>query len=443
MNEVTQTQFPPFGRWDGSSPASIGRPTKVALAAVSGIFLVLFLAAAFIPMRGAVVGSGQLAVETHVKQIAHPTGGVIARILVRDGDNVRKDQLLMQLDTSVSGVRASLSSRTVDQLFAQQARLEAEREGRNEIIFPPELARRKDRAALDAMAAEHRLFALKAEERQGMRDQLNERIAQLNHQIRGLRSQIRTVREQQVLIGPEQAGVQSLYEKGLVTLNRRNQLERSAIEMNGAIASLEAQVAQAYGRITEIREQLLGLDQGARSDAGVELARTTTALNDETVQKASAASDFKRSLIRAPYDGVIDKLAFNTVGGVIPPGQTIMEIVPVGDRLIVEATIAPRDVDQINVGQDVRVRFTALSLTNTPELTGTLSFLSAERTTDREAGASFYRIRITIDPKNAARQNLKMVAGMPAEVFMSTESRSLLSYVLKPLRDQFARSLSD
>ncbi|OYW45767.1 MAG: secretion protein HlyD [Sphingomonadales bacterium 32-68-7] len=443
MNQMSVVSAPPSEDAESEQQQSLARSRKRAYAALAVLFFGLFLAAALIPIGGAVIGQGQLGVESRIKQISHPTGGVISGIYVRDGDRIRAGQLLMRLDTTVSGVSADLSAQTVDQLTAQRGRLTAEREGRGSIAFPPELLARDDPSAQAAMASERRLFTLRAQERAGLRSQLNERIHQLNEQIAGYRSQIGALQRQKVLIEPERQGIRELWEKDLVTIGRVNQLERTAADLDGSIGALEASIAQTRARISETQEQIISINERARAEAGSELAQVTAALNEQRVREASAGDTFDRSAIRAPYDGVVDKLAFATVGGVVPAAQTIMEIVPTQDALVVEAAISPADIDRVRIGQDTRVRLSAFSTQSTPEIPGKVIFVSAERAVNRDTGESFYRVRVRMDEGAVARERLALKAGMPAEVFISTGSRSMLSYVTKPLRDQFARAFTD
>ncbi|MET1755171.1 HlyD family type I secretion periplasmic adaptor subunit [Novosphingobium sp. RD2P27] len=428
---------------DGEIERSLRRTRSIALLALAVLFLGLGLAAVLVPIGGSVVGQGRLGAETEVKRISHPTGGIVAEIHVRDGDRVKAGQLLIRLDTSVSEVSADLSARSVDQLLAHQARLQAETQGLGAITFPPELASRTDPSAQDAMATERRLFGLRATSRTGQRGQLHERTRQLREQIAGFQAQIAALGKQKALIEPEREGVRQLWERGLVTISRRNELERTAVDMDGSIGALQARIAETRARISETNEQAISLDQNARSDAGAELAQVTAALNEQRVRSASAGDQYSRSLIKAPYDGVIDKLAVATIGGVIPPTDTIMEIVPDRDRMIVEAAISPTDVDRVNIGQDVRVRLSAFNGQTTPEIAGRVTFVSAERTEDSAQGMSFYRIQVQLDQSEIKRERLQLKAGMPAEVFVSTGSRSMLSYLTKPFRDQMARAFND
>lgn len=401
-------------------------------------------AAALIPIGGAVVGSGQVGVESRVKRIAHPVGGPIAAIFVRNGDHVRKGAPLIQIDDTVSGTDAELSSLSVDQLLAQRARLETEQAGRQQIAFPASLSATGRSTGIAAIEAERRQFAIRQGEIAGARSQLAARIGQYQQQIAGYRAQIASLNKQAALIEPERRGVRELWDKDLVTLNRLNQLERTQVDMQGNIGALNAQIAEVGARITETRQALIQLGQTRRSEAGTQLAQVNAALNQQQIRRVSAGDLQDRSIVKAPYAGVVNKLAFAAIGDVVKPAETIMEVVPDTDRLIVEAAISPTDIDQVRAGQSSRLRFSAFNATSTPEIAGIVLTVAPDLTNDPEGRRSYYAVRIAVDQRALrAEPGLKLVPGMPVEVFISTGTRSMLSYITKPLRDQFARAFTD
>lgn len=416
------------------------RSVSIAFAVLLAIFI---LAGILLPIGGAVIAGGQVGVESHVKRIAHPNGGVIAEILVRNGQFVRKGEVLLRFDDRVTDADAQFSSLSVDQMLAQRARLEAERLGASSIKFPAQLVRSNPNSA-KVMADEEKLFRIRQSEQAGMEAQLNARIAQYSQQIVAQRAQIRSLEKQSVLIEPERKGVRELWDQDLVTISRLNQLERTAADIEGNIGAMHAEIAQAQARISEARQQIIQLGETRRSEAGEQLAQLNAVLNQQQVRSVSAGDAQDRSSVRAPYDGVVDKLAFNTIGGVVRPAEVIMEIVPDSDTLLVEAAVAPNDIDRVRAGQTARIRFTAFSNTATPEIIGKVVFVAADSTTDPEAKTSFYPARIAID-QAGLKQNpeLALKPGMPAEVFIETGNRMMISYLTKPLRDQFARAFRD
>lgn len=415
------------------------------VAGVAAAMLVVLLGcSALVPMRGAVVGSGQVNVASHVKQIAHPQGGTVAAILVHNGQHVRKGQILLRLDDRVTSADAEMSTLGVDQLLAQKARLEAEQSNAPVIRFPAALANRNDAAAHRAMDEERQAFALRRAEQGSMAGQLQARLSQTRQQIGGYQSQIASLRRQSNLLEVERKGIQSLYERKLVTISRYNQLERQAAEIAGSIGSIQAQIAQAHGQMSEIGEQLLQLGGTRRADAGTQLAAINAQLNQQRVRAVSATDTQDRTVVRANQDGVVDKLALSTIGGVVRPAETLMVIVPAGDAMVVEGVVSPTDIDQIRAGQPVRVRLSSLSTAATPELTGRLSYVGADPVVDERTGQSHFPVRVTIDPGSMdQRTRGQLKPGLPSEIFIQTGERSMLSYLTKPLRDQFALSFRD
>ena len=416
---------------------------RVVLIAIAALVLGFGVAGTLIPIGGAVIASGQVGVESHVKKIAHPAGGVVSEILVQNGQHVRKGEILMRFDDKVTGADAEYSSLSVDQMLAQRARLEAERLGASSITFPKELIR-NDVSARQAMADQEKLFRIKRDEQSGMSAQLHARIDQYQQQISAYDAQIRALEDQTKLIEPERKGVKELWDKDLVTISRLNQLERTAVDMQGSIGALRANIAQTQARITEAREQIIQMNQTRRSEAGTELGQLNGNLNQQQVRSVSATDAQDRSVLRAPYDGVVDKLAFNTIGGVIRPAEVIMEVVPDSDQLLVEGAVSPTDIDQVRSGQKARIRFSAFNNTATPEIAGEVTVVAADRSTDAEGKVSFFPVRVRIDERALARYpELALKPGMPAELFIETGNRSMISYITKPLRDQFARAFRD
>ncbi len=405
-----------------------------------GLILILLVLALFLPVGSVVIAPGQVLVESEVKRIAHPTGGVITEIAVRNGEHVEQGQLLMRLDDAVSGPTASYSEMTVEQLLAQRARLEAERLGASEIRFPAELAGSADSNARQARADESRLFAIRRTEAAQLRAQLLARIEQNQQQIASFNAQIAAVQRQRQLIQPELEGVRSLWEQELVTINRLNELERTAASLDGTMASLRADIARTNAAITEANERLIQLEQSRRAEAAAELARVNLALNEQRTREVSASNQQATRDIRAPYSGTIEKIVFTAIGEVITPAQPIMEIVPDGEPMVVEVRISPADIDRVRTGQGARIRFTAFNMATTPEIDGRVIYVATDRIENSETKEAYFLSRIEINDEQLQQERLDLRSGMPAEVFIETGDRSLISYLTKPLRDQFVRA---
>lgn len=423
---------------------ALSRYVRLGLIIVTALIVGLFGLAALVQTTGAVIASGEVTVESRVKQIAHPTGGVIAAVFVHEGDHVKRGQPLMRLDSTVSGTSASRLGESLEQLLAQSGRLTAERDGLSAIPWPAELRNNKSPSARTAMQEESRLFSLRKQARFNEQAQYAARIRQTQSQITSLQAQMGAADKQAALIQPERDGVRSLYKRGLVTITRLNQLERTSVDLEGTSASLSSQIAEAHGRIAELRQQQIEAQQNARSQAGADLSAVVAKLNDQQIRSAAADDALDRSVLTAPYDGIIDKLAYTTIGGVVPPTQTIMEVVPDSDKLVVQVRINPADIDQLRINQPAVLRFSAFSAQTTPELNGKLIHVSAERTTEERTGQSYYKAQIEVSDEEMRRLGeLKLLPGMPVEAFVQTTRRSLLSYITKPLRDQFSRAFKE
>ena len=432
--------FPqPWQAHDGgiAPPARLRR----LLLSISAVFVLLTVLAATCPIGGAVIAAGQIVVQNRVKRVAHPTGGVISAVLVHNGDHVRTGQVLLRLDDRVSGADAHLSELTVEQLLAQKARAEAERLGRSAIAFPAELAGATGPSAPRAMADERRLMALHRTETAGLQAQLVARIAQDQAQIRGFAAQIAALQEQRRLIERERQGVRDLWDRQLVTISRMNQLDRSAADLDGSIGAMEAQIAQTRARITEAQEQAIQVGQSRRVAAGNELAAINATLNQQQIRSVIASDSRERSDLRAPCDGTVDKLTVASAGEVIRPAEPVMDIVPDHDAMVVEARISPADIDHVHPGDIARVRLSGLNRAATPELAGRVIYVAADRTDNVEHGQAWYQVQIALDRRPGGTPDLK--SGLPAEVHIASGSRSLLSYLIRPLRDQLARAFRD
>ncbi len=428
--------------YDPDAQLTGGLPRLVQLTA--GLFVILVALAMFVPIGGAVIGTGMVGSEGRVKQIAHPVGGTVSQINVKNGQHVRKGDILLKLDDRVSGADAALSSLSVDQLSAQQARLEAELRGLPAVAFPPALASRTDDAARAIMAEEKRVFALRRSERAALSNQLQARGVQSQQQIIGYEAQISSLRRQAQLVASEQRNMRTLYDRKLVTLARFNQGERQLTEITGSIASLHAQIAQARAQGSEVGAQSVQMVETRLADAASQLSAVNAQLNQQRARSVAAVDTHERMIIRASQDGIVDKLVPATIGGVIRPAETLMVIVPDGDKFVVDGAITPADIDQVRIGQLARVRLSALSAASTPELTGKVIYIGVDPVIDEKSGQRFVPVRVALETgslKHALARAIK--PGLPAELFIETGSRSMLSYLTKPLRDQLARSFKD
>src|SRR3954447_24969346 len=418
---------------------------------MAGVTLVVLLAggvggwAATTELAGAVIAPGNLVVETNVKKVQHPTGGVVGELRVRDGTPVKAGDVVVRLDDTVTRANLAIVVKSLDELAARQARLEAERDAASAPSFPAELlARRSDPDVARLIAGEQKLFETRRSARQGQKAQLKERVGQLQEQISGLNDQIAAKRRETALIGEELKGVRELWQKKLVQITRVTALERDAARLEGERGSLVSSIAQTKGKITETELQILQIDQDLRTEVGKDLAEIRSKVSELVEKRVAAEDQLKRIDIRAPQNGTVHQLAVHTVGGVVSPSEPIMLIVPNADVLTVETKIQPQDIDQVRVGQRAVLRFSAFNQRTTPELNGEVTRVSADTTQDQKTGIKFYTVRIGLTEVEIARLGgVKLVPGMPVEGFIQTGERTVLSYLTKPLTDQALKAFRE
>jgi HlyD family secretion protein len=403
--------------------------------------------AATTQLTGAVIGQGVVVVDSSVKKVQHATGGIVGELRVREGDRVKAGDILVRLDETQTLANASIVTKSYDELLARQARLETERDNADQIVFPKALLERtrdSNSEAARAIAAEQSLFDLRRLARSGQKAQLKERRAQLQEEIKGYLGQAEAKQREVDFIHQELEGVRTLWQKNLVPISRLTALERDGARIDGERSQLSGSTAQARGKIAEIELQIIQVDQDLRSEVGKDLIEARSKLSELAERKIAAVDLLNRIDIRAPQNGRVHQLAVHTIGGVISPGEQIMLIVPDADALAIEVKIAPRDIDQVYVGQTAAMRFAAFNQKTTPEVEGEVSMVSADLTQDQRTGTSFYTVRVLLKPEELARLGeAKLVPGMPVDVFIQTPGRTALSYLTKPLRDQAERAMKE
>ena len=329
--------------------------------------------------------------------------------------------------------------------MARRARLESERDRLDDVTFPDALKQRAgDPQVAHIITGERNLFDLRRSARLGQKAQLEQRIVQLQQQIEGFNAQADAKVKEVELINRELEGVRDLWNQRLTPLNKLTALEREAARLEGERGQLISSVAQAKDKITETRLQVIQIDRDLAGDVAKELRETDAKIDEYVERKVTAEDQLKRIEIRAPQDGTVFQSAVHTVGGVIAPGDPIMLIVPNADNLTVEVKIAPQDIDQVRVGQQAILRLTAFNQRTTPELNGVVGQIAADTTTDQRTGQSYYVTRIALPAAELSRLGyVKIIPGMPAEVFIQTGERQVLSYLVKPIRDQLARAFKE
>jgi len=431
---------------------SVKSPTSNAVPYImlgSIIVLVMFGGigtwAAITPLSGAIIAPGVVTVYSKRKTVQHLEGGIVSEILVRDGDHVQQGQLLVRLDDTQVTASLRILDGQLNILRARAARLKAERDGDSEIRFPARLSdRRTDSEVADVIRGESELFRARRGALQGEVDILTERVSQLENEIAGLTAQRRSKVRQIQLIRDELVTLRELYEKGYASKTRLLTLERSAEALKGERGELVAQIARAKSTIGETKLQIIQIEKEFRQTVIEELHQDQSDVFDLEERRVAVADEAKRIEIRAPQNGIVVGLDVHTLGGIVSPGQPILDIVPEEDELVIEAQIAPHDIDKVRPGLVSTVRFSAFNLRSTPEITGKVFVASADRLFDNANGQHYYLAGVRIEKDELLKiKDLKLVPGMPAEVFVETGERTALSYLAKPLTDALTRTFRE
>lgn len=443
---MTDVSFPNDGRTiEGDlPPLPAVRPQILAgffigIGGFLGILAWLFTAG----ISGAVVAPGIVVVDGEVKLVQHPVGGIVAALHVRNGERVEAGALLVTLDSTIAQSSLAQIDSQLVQLVARRARLEAERDGREEAEFPASYPMNEPEAA--ATATRERLFLKESRiSRAQQAEQLRERLGQFEREVEGLSAQVEAKSREISLIAVELRGIEELLLRNLIPIGRATALQRETARLGGEKGALLASIAKAKGQMAEIRVQLLSIDQRARADAVKELGDVEATISQLSERRVTAMDTLRRVEIRAPQSGYVHQLAVHTIGGVIQPGATILQIVPDQDRLAVEFRVSPTDIDQIHLGQQVTLRFSAFNQRTTPDVAARLTRISADAVRDGQTGNVYFVGRATAEPEAMARLGALTVGpGMPAEVFVQTGERSAASYFLKPLSDALRRTMRE
>jgi HlyD family secretion protein len=430
------------------TPAKWDTRRSIVRHTLAGLVIVIVLAggvggwAGTMTLSGALIAQGSVVVDSNVKKVQHPTGGIVGELRVRDGDRVKQGDIVVRLDDTVTRANLAIVTKGLDELAARKARLESERDGVNTIPFSADLMARaaKDPDIAAIVDGERKLFEIRSTARTGQKAQLRQRIEQLNEEVRGLKAQRESKEKETKLIDREKEGVYDLWRQKLVPLTKLTELERAAVRLEGEAAQLIAQTAQTAGKISETELQIIQIDRDMSSEVAKETREIDGKIGEFVERKITAEDQLKRIEIRSPQDGMVFQSNVHTVGGVITAGDAMMLIVPDADNLTVEAKVNPQDIDQVRPGQIALLRLSAFNQRTTPEIYGTVTRISADASTDQRTGQTYYTIRIAMPGDEVAKLGeVRMVPGMPVEAFVQTGDRTMISYLVKPLHDQLMR----
>ena len=393
-------------------------------------------------LSGAVIATGTVEIQGDLKEVQHRDGGIVADIAVKDGQQVEAGQVLLRLDDAQTRAEQGIVLSQLRELEGRRARLLAERDGLAAIRFPADFDVPDPGLAL-LMAGEIQLFAGNVLGRTRQKEQLSLQEEQLGQETAGLRSQLDALSDEIALVEDEHSKLSGLADDGFIEGSRVSSLSRELTRMLGQRGEIEASMARAGARQSEVQLQKLAIDETARTDAQRELRQIDASMAELNERYLAVTDRLSRTDIRAPIAGTINELNVSTIGGVVTPAETLVTIVPAGATLKVEVRLRVTDVDQIAVGDPAKLRFSAFNQRTTPELTGRVTRVAAAAQYDSASGASFYLGEITIDAHELTNAGLDLRPGMPVEAFVETEAMTPLAYLAKPFTDQLARAFRE
>lgn len=394
-------------------------------------------------LTGAVIATGTVKVDQNLKQVQHRDGGIVARIFVREGDDVEAGQIMFRLDDAQSRVELSILSAQIDEAEVRRARLLADREGAAEIRFPERLSM-SDPAQQELMSGEMRLHAGNIANRANQREQLELGIAQVNEEIVALKAQRAALTEELELVDASHARVVALFDKGLIQMPRVDEAKRELVQMRGKLGELDANIARSGSRISEIGMRILAVDEVARTEAQRELAIVEARIQELSDRLTAVRDRLSRTDIRAPISGRINEQSVFTEGGVITPAEVLATIVPASAELRIEVQLPITAIDQVYLDQTARIRFSSFNHRTTPEILGKIAHISPATTVSTATGEPFYIGHVDVLPEELGQLNgLELLPGMPAEIYLATQEQTAAAYFVRPLVDQFERAFRE
>jgi HlyD family type I secretion membrane fusion protein len=426
--------------------ASVRTIVLIGLGIIGVGFFGLFGWMAFAPLAEGVVAPGRIAIDTNRKTVQHLEGGIVDKILVRDGDKVKKNDILITLDNKQ--IRARLNALEVRyySAIAKDARLKSEIAGAKTISFPEALLAKKDEVRIkEIIDTQNAVFQSRHDTIEGRTKIHNNKIKELKERILGLEAEQKSNQEVKAVVQSQLEDFEKLLEKGLIEKPQVLDLKRRLSEINGAEGRIASSIAAAKINIGESKLEILQLVNNLKQDSTREFRETNNSIFEVEEQLASAQDIRDRIEIRAPRAGVIVGLKVHTRGGVIPPGNPILDIVPESDRLVIEAQVKPTDIDNITPGMSVRVQLTAFQSRSTPTLTGTLERVTADALEDPNEKIPFYLARVGVSEEELSRldEGLFLIPGMPAEILIESGERTVLDYLLAPITQVLSRGFKE
>tara|TARA_R110000787_G_scaffold82853_4_gene178922 strand:+ start:9580 stop:10908 length:1329 start_codon:yes stop_codon:yes gene_type:complete len=393
------------------------------------------------PLGGAALAPGVVMVKNHRKTVQHLEGGIVRKLLVRDGDVVAAGDVLIELDDTRSRAELDIVRGQYSLAKAMEARLIAERDGLAQVVYPDSLGDSTDKRTAEAIAVQNQIFLARTNAHTGEKKVLEQRIEQLRSQIEGLEQLKGARRNLAASYAAEIQDINELLEEGFADNRRLREFDRNHTQNLGDIADLESRIAGLKINIGETQLQIMQLEKEVQKEVAGQLGETQGLLSELTEKIYVLSDRLQRGAVVAPVGGMVLGLTAHTEGGVIAPGSPIMDIVPLTEELLIEAKVSPLDIDRVSVGMQAEVRFSAFKRGATPVLVGVVTALSSDSLVSEDKKTSYYLARVELTPESLKdTANVQLVAGMPAEVLIKTADRTLFRYIAQPFSDMLARS---
>jgi HlyD family type I secretion membrane fusion protein len=425
---------PPVGKWIGIGAA---------------VFAVMFGGfgawAALAPLSSASLAPGVVTVDSNRKTIQHFEGGIIREILVRDGDHVRAGQVLIRLDDRDARADHDALQGQRDALAAREARLVAQRDRMQEIVFPDDIVTRSDDLSVGMIIeGQKRIFDDQARALAAEIAVWRQRAEQHRAQIAAIAAENRSLALQLPTLQEEHASAVQLLERGFESRPRVLELERRVNRTEGEIAVNESRIAAFYEQIAEAELQVAALTEGRTRAVSEELREVQTQMAELVQRMQKSDAQVGRKDIVAPQEGTVVNLRYFTAGGVIAPGAEVMDIVPAEDKLVIEARVRPLDIDVVRAGLGANVRLVAFKQRTTPTLNGVVTRVSADALTDQRTGEIYFLATVEVQPEELARvPSIALYPGMPVDVAIVTGERTLVAYLVQPFTDSLAHAFRE
>lgn len=431
---------------DPQSPIKTGLAAPAYLGALASLALLVsvFVWMSTTLITGAVIAPGKVVVRGLPKKVQSLDGGVVQEILVRDGDVVRKGDVLLRLDPSLLQINLEIYRNRLSEVITREARLDAEYQELDAPVFNIDSPYLDGIDLTQHFKGQREIFEARREVLSGRKEQLAERIKQFGNQISGVEALISAKQEQLAYVSQERETKQGLSEQGLVRESELLELQGRESSLLGQIAEHQSELARIHNSIRDTELEILQADREFKEQVVTELRDTTAEREELTLQIVTVQKQLERIDILAPTDGIVHELQATTEGGVVAPEATITQIVPLSDGVEFKLQVDPRSIDQVFVGQVAKVIFPAFNQRTTPELFGTVAGISPTSVEDPQTGQSYFRIDLTLPAEEITRLgDVELIPGMPVEAFLQTGERSVLTYLAEPLLQQLRRAFRE